>query len=506
MTRKVVIGITGAISALTGVLLFNTFRFGQLPDQSVPPVDDIVIDWNSAALRLAEAIRFRTVSYGLLAAADAEAFDGFHKLMSDSYPKVHARLKRERVGAHSLLYYWEGSDPTLEPVLLAAHMDVVPVEPGSETDWTHPPFAGAITDGFIWGRGALDMKYSVMAVLEAVEFLIAEDFVLRRSVYLAFGHDEELGGENGAAQIARLLGNRGVRLDFTLDEGLAITQGLIPGVTRPVALIGLAEKGGVVLEITARGSGGHSSMPRRNATIVKLAQAIVRLESNQMPARLESPATEMFEVLAPEMPLMVRALLANRWLFNPLLRSRLEAGAATNALIRTTTATTVIASGIKHNVLPRKATAIVNFRILPGDSIAETVAHARTVIDDPDVSVSEIELGSEPTRVADSGSASFATVSESVRQIFPEALVAPGLALVRTDSRHYEEIADNSYRFLPLRVGPEDLGRLHGVDERIAATNYAEIIRFYVQLLRNSASPLRRDEPVRPNGREGTTS
>ena len=262
-----------------------------------------------------------------------------------------------------------------------------------------------------------------------------------------------------------------------------------------------------MLEITARGSGGHSSMPPRNATIVKLARAIVRLEVNQMPARLQSPATEMFEVLAPEMSLMMRAVVANRWLFNPLLRSRLEAKPATNALIRTTTAATVINGGIKPNVLPREAKAIVNFRILPGDSIAETVAHARTVIDGPEVSVSvsEIEVGSEPSRVAESGSASFATVSESVRQIFPEALVAPGLALVRTDSRHYKEIADNSYRFLPLRVGPEDLTRPHGVDERIAVANYAEIIRFYVQLLRNSGSSLRPGEHVRRNAAERTT-
>ena len=254
-------------------------------------------------------------------------------------------------------------------------MDVVPVESGTEADWTHPPFAGAVADGFIWGRGTMDMKQSLMAILEAVEFLLENGVAPKRTVYLAFGHDEEVGGTNGAARIAQLLESRGIALDFTLDEGLVITNGIIPGVSKPAALIGLAEKGRVTLELIVEGPGGHSSMPPLSTTVGKLARAIVRLESNQMPASLQSPTAEMLRYLAPEMPVHLRAAIANWWLLGPLVMSRLESGRATNALVRTTTAVTVIRGGSKPNLVPQKASAIVDFRILPGERVEDVEAH-----------------------------------------------------------------------------------------------------------------------------------
>jgi carboxypeptidase PM20D1 len=368
-------------------------------------------------------------------------------------------------------------------------MDVVPVEPGTEADWTHPPFSGAIADGFIWGRGTMDMKASLTGILEAVEHLITQGFVPARTVYLTFSHDEEVGGSNGTAKIAELLEERGVRLDYTLDEGLVITHGIVPGVDKPAALVGLAEKGAVVLELSTRGEGGHSSRPLVSTAVGKLARAIHRLETNQMPARLDSPVADMFTYLAPEMPFAWRVALANRWLSDPWLIPRLEKTAATNASIRTTTAPTIIRGGVKSNVLPRDARAVVDFRILPGDTIAGVIEHVRATIDDPDITIRQVgREPSEPSPVSGVETSSFSALRKTIHQVFPDVVVAPGLVIGRTDSRRYAKIADNSYRFLPMRLGPEDLKRIHGVDERIAVNNYLEIVRFYVQFLKNTTT------------------
>ena len=442
----------------------------------------------AASLRLSEAIRLRTISYSRDTPVEGKAFLELHSFVEKSFPRVHASLTRETVNDFSLLYTWPGSDPALKPLLLAAHMDVVPVESGTETNWIHAPFDGEIANGFIWGRGTMDMKGSLMATLEAVEYLLGLEVQPHRTVYLAFGHDEELGGTEGAAKIAALLAERGVRLDFTLDEGLVITHGIVPGVKKPAALIGVAEKGSVTIELTAKGPRGHSSMPPLHTAVGRLGRALSRLETGQMPAKLVSPTSDMFEYLAPDIPLLMRTVVANAWLFEPLLISRLEGSRATNALIRTTTAPTVISGGFKPNALPSEAKAIVNFRILPGDSVEAVVAHVRATIDDADVSLRKVDTEpSEPSLVSDLGSASFAALRRTVRQVFPDAAVAPGLLIGRTDSRHYAPIADNGYRFLPMRLKREDLVRIHGANERISVENYAEIIRFYVQFLRNAA-------------------
>ncbi len=488
MTLKIILSIAGLVVILLVVLAVNTLRIGPPPLPEIPPAEDIAIDKDAAAKRLAQSVRFRTVSHGPNVPIAEEAFHGLRDFLARSFPRVHKTLKREIINDYSLLYTWEGNDPKLKPILLAAHLDVVPVEPGTEGKWTHPPFSGAIADGFVWGRGTMDMKVSLMGILEAVEYLLARDFTPERTVYLAFGHDEEAGGAGGAAKIAELLAKRGVRLDFTLDEGLVVTHGIVPGVAKPAALIGLAEKGKVTLELTARGEGGHSSMPPVSTVAGKLGRALYRLETNQMPARLDSPAADMFTYLAPDMPFAWRVILANRWLSEPWLISRLEGALATNALIRTTTAPTIIQGGVKPNVLPSEARAVVDFRILPGDTVDDVVEHVRATVDDSNVTVRQVgSEPSEPSPVSDISSASFAALRKTIHQVYPDAVVAPGLVIGRTDSRRYVRLTDNSYRFLPMRLRGEDLKRIHGTDERIAIDNYAEIIHFYIQLLLNAA-------------------
>jgi len=487
MSRVIFSVFLVAVLLLTAVVIVRTAIFGPPAMRDVPAPDPLEIDPGLVAGNLAKALRIQTVSHSGDLPPAAEAFAEFHDFLSASFPRVHRAMAREIVAGHSLLFTWPGRAPGLDPILFSAHMDVVPVEPGTEADWTYPAFSGQVADGFVWGRGALDMKQSLTAYMEAAEALLAAGFVPERTIYFAFTHDEELGAE-AALEIAALLEARGVRLFYTLDEGLTIAEGLVPGVVRPVALIGIAQKGYLTVELVAQDEGGHSSMPPANPMNARLARAVAAVVDNPMPARLAPPATQMFEYLAPEMSLLNRAVLANRWLLGPVLMARLEANPATNALIRTTFAPTVIESGFKPNVLPQQGRAVFNIRILPGDSVAQVRDHVRARIADPGIEVRIVGSSpSEPSAVSDPGSRSFRLLRRTVRQIFPDAVQAPGLVLARTDSRSYERIAANSYLFLPSRLTAEDLPRIHGTNERIAVENYAEIIRFYAQLMRNTA-------------------
>jgi carboxypeptidase PM20D1 len=481
---KVLLCIGIIFCLLIVVIATRTFTYG-VSDISTTLVKDIHINQKDVAERLASVLRIQTISLAGTPVA-ANAFNAMHNYLELVFPLTHRELKREIVNDYSLLYTWEGSDPGLKPILLMAHMDVVPVVPDTVAKWTYPPFAGEIANDFIWGRGALDMKQSLMGIMEAIEYLLNQDFVPSRTVYLAFGHDEELGGYEGAKIIAELLEMRKVQLEFTMDEGSPIAQDMLPGITKPAALIGLAEKGFVTLKLTATGPGGHGSMPPADSAIAKLARTIHRLETRQMPAEIRSPIADMFEFMAPEMPFHLRIVIANQWLFSPLLINELEAARATNATVRTTTAITILKGGIIYNVIPTKATAVGTFRILPGDTIDMVVEHVSNVINDPDITLQKIGAGaSEPSRISAMDSSGFIAITKTINQIFPDVVIAPSLVVTSTDSGHYETISENSYRFVPMRVGPEDVKRIHGIDERIGVTNYAEIIRFYIQLLRN---------------------
>jgi len=471
---------------LAGVLLTKTLRSSS-PQIDVAPPPDIALDKTGAAGRLAEAVRFRTISPNDPREFEPGALLGLHEFLRTSYPNVHRALIREVVNEYSLLYTWKGTDAGRKPILLMAHLDVVPVEPGTEGDWVQPPFSGRIDDGYVWGRGAIDDKSAVLGTLEAVEFLVGQGFRPSRTVYLAFGHDEESRGHEGAEKIAALLKSRGVALDYLLDEGLVIADGIIPGVTAPVAMIGTAEKGWLTLELTATDSGGHASMPPPHTAIGILATAIHRLEANPMPAAIKPPVTELFASVAPEMPFARRMVFANLWLFGPLVKNQLARSPATNAAIRTTTAVTIAKGGTQDNMLPKAATATVNFRILPGESTVGVTEYVRGVIGDPRVNIKP-EKTEEPSPISSTDSESFRIVATTIRQIFPHALVAPALVVVRTDSAHYLAITEAAYRFRPLPLTPADLNRIHGTNERIVIDSYAAMIRFYVQLLRNSAS------------------
>ena len=450
------------------------------------PVTDISIDAGAAAERLAAAVRFPTVSHDG-GQVEREAFLGLHEHLVRSFPLVHARLTREVVADYSLLYTWKGKNPNAAPILLLSHQDVVPVEPGTERSWTHPPFSGAIADGFIWGRGTLDDKPGVLGLLEAVETLLTRGFQPERTVLLAFGHDEEVSGIHGARQVAALLRQRGVKPEFILDEGGAIAEGMVEGVKPPIALIGTAEKGYVSVDLVAKTEGGHSSMPPRHTAIGRLAAVIHELEEDQMPARIDGATKKSFEFLAPEMPFGPRLFLSNLWLFGPLARRTFSDDPAANSRIRTTTAATIVQGGVKENVLPLEARAVVNFRILPGDTVADVVEHVRAHAG-PEVQVSARQAtATEPSFESDVEAPAYRLIQTTVGQVFPGTLVSPNLLGGGTDTKHYKDLTRNIYRFLPVHIQKSDLARIHGTNERVSVESYAGTVRFFVQLLRNAA-------------------
>lgn len=443
---------------------------------------------DGAVERLAGAIRIPTISTEDPAQFDADAFRRLHEYLPRAFPRVHEELQRETVATHSLLYRWEGSDSSLRPILLIGHLDVVPVEPGTEGQWKQNPFGGGIADGSVWGRGAIDNKSAVVGTLEAVEMLVVEGFRPARTVYLAYGHDEEIGGTRGARQIAALLQSRGVELEMVLDEGGVISDGILPGVAEPVALVGVAEKGFVTIELSTRTSGGHSSLPPSQSAIGIVSAAVARLEANPMPARLEGATRKLFDRIGPRFPLLLRAVFANLWLTRPFVTRRLESSPSTNAMVRTTTAPTIFQAGTKDNALPTYAKAAINFRILPGDSVNTVVDHVRRVVDDDRVEIRTAgHFSAEPSAVSSMEAESYRVVERTIRSIFPGTIVAPYLVVVVTDARHYSGLSRNVFRFLPLRLTPRDLERMHGIDERISIREYQQAIRMYRELILQAA-------------------
>jgi carboxypeptidase PM20D1 len=480
--KKLLLLIGTAVVLTAAFTVVLTARY--VPTEaSVPPADEVAV-LSGATERLANAIRIATISAEDEAAFDAAAFADLHAYLQRAFPRVHSDLRRETVAKHSLLYTWRGSDPTLKAILLVGHMDVVPVEPGTEDEWQQAPFGGRIADGYIWGRGAIDNKSAVLGTLEAVEMLLADGFRPTRTVYLAYGHDEEVGGTNGARATAALLESRGVALEMVLDEGGVIGDGVLPGITAPVALVGIAEKGFVTVELSARVPGGHSSLPPRQGAVGIVSAAIAKLDENPMPARLEGPAEELFNRIGPRFPMAQRAAFANLWLTRPLVARLLENRPATNAMVRTTTAPTIFQAGTKDNVLPSYAKAVINFRILPGDSVASVVEHVKRVVRDDRVEVEVAgRFSAEPSAVSSTTSAAFLSVERSIRSVAPDVVVAPYLVVVVTDARHYSRLSANIFRFLPLRLTSADLERMHGVNERIGVGEYEMAIRTYRQII-----------------------
>ncbi|HVE70542.1 MAG TPA: M20 family peptidase [Thermoanaerobaculia bacterium] len=472
--KRALLIIVLAIAALIAVLLVRTFTMTsrQITAAAVSPPQ---IDRDAAVARFARAIQFRTVS--------GQPHEEFVAWLAQTYPRVHASMRREVVGNGALLFTWAGSDPSLAPLLLMGHYDVVPVEPG--TKWTHDPFSGAVADGFIWGRGTLDDKGTVIATLEAAELLLGQNHHPRRTILFAFGADEEVGGANGAAVVARLLASRGVKLDAVIDEGGVIAIDSVEGAPKPVALIGIAEKGMASVELRSRGSGGHSSMPPERTEVGRIAAAVDRVQQRPFDAGVKGAAEAMFRWLGPEMPFGKRMVFANLWLFEPVLEGMAKRSTSLNATLRTTTAPTIIGGGVKDNVIPSEARAVINFRILPGETVEQVVDHVRRAVDDEKVQVRLEDSAWDPSPVSDAEAPQFRALQRTIMQTFPDTIVAPYLVVGATDARYFRSLSANVYRFTPVAMRQRDLSRVHGIDERVEVEAYVRAIAFYVLLMRN---------------------
>jgi carboxypeptidase PM20D1 len=476
------LGVALVLALLVIVVRTVLFRGRQ---ESVASTEGIALR-DGAAKRLAGSLRFETITKRDPDDLDRSAYEALYDYLRTSFPKVHDALDAEPINDLSRLYRWDGSDPSLAPIVLMAHVDVVPVEEETIDQWTHPPFGGAVADGYVWGRGALDDKASVVAIFEAVETLLAEDYRPTRTVYLAIGHDEEVGGENGARHLATRIGTNGTRPAMVVDEGGAITIGAIPDFERPLALVGIAEKGYLSIEISAEGLGGHSSVPPEQTSIGTVARAVNRLRDNPLPARLDGVTGQTFDHVAPEMGGMARVAFANLWLLQPLVEWALSRNSTTDAAIRTTTAPTMLEAGVKDNVVPSTARAVVNFRILPSQSVDDVLAHVDRTLDDLPVSYRIIQQG-EPTTVSPTDSPWFKLFKRTVREVASEeVVVAPYLVPGTTDSRHYSRVCDHVFRFAPFTLTTDDRERIHGIDERISLGDYERMVHFYAQIVRNA--------------------
>lgn len=486
MLRKILFAFFVCLMVLVIVLVVNAYR-APSRQLTIKPVSAISIPTNAFG-HLAKAITIPTISYKVGAPIDTNAFTALHQYLRSNFPLVHSQLTLKKINNFSLLYTWKGSNPRLKPALLTAHLDVVPVEKGTEKKWVHPPFSGNISEGYVWGRGAMDDKMNVLGMLEATELLLKQGYTPQRSIYLAFGHDEELGGLEGAKKIAGYLKKQGKALEYVLDEGLMILKGVMPGVDKPVAYVGVAEKGYANVKLSVAAAGGHSSRPPLETPVRILSEAIVNLEKNQFDATIEGATKEMMDYLAPEMSMgFMKLVFTNRWLFGSVIKSTMLAKATSAAVLRTTTAPTMLEGSPKANVMPANPNATINFRLKPGETKASLLKHLQETIGNERVKIELIENEfNTPVGMSNLQAPAFTKLHKTIREIFPDVLVAPAVMIGGTDSKHYQYLTKNIYRFSPVYFDQKELKGFHGTNERVSKKNYQQLIRFYVQLMKNS--------------------
>ena len=439
------------------------------------------VDSERVQRHLSEAIQIKTVSCVDESQVDWSEFDRFHVFLEEAYPLVHQTLQREKVSKASLLYTWEGTDPLLDPMAILAHIDVVPASDSDDEPWQYPPFSGYNDGQFIWGRGALDMKNFLICTMEAVETLLEEGYVPKRTLYLCFGHNEETatGKESGAKTIVNVLKNRGVHLESVIDEGGAIFPVDIIGVMRANLVgIGIAEKGNADVRISIQAKGGHSSRPPRHTAAGVLAKVVRDIERHPFDPTMLPVVEDMFKIIGKNTSFPLRLLAPSILDIEPLVLAVLSRIPSTATFVRTTTACTVIEGGVAHNVLPQKASVIMNCRLLPGTTAEDLERHIRRVVRNKNIDI-EILSFKAPSTISPVDSKAYTVLSELSKQREGKIVVAPYLVMGRTDSFQYEPICQNIYRYSPFVVDMSLLLTTHAANERCPIDQLAEGVRFY---------------------------
>lgn len=468
---------------LTGVLVFRTIAYRDIPlsksrNTFTPnPVS------KEAISRFSQFIKLKTVTYNDFSQIDMVEHRKVEEFFKENFPLCSKTLNLRKINDFAYVFRWEGKNSSKKPVLFMAHFDVVPVQ---DEGWDFPPFCGDVQDGHVLGRGTLDTKNSLMGILESAEKLISEGFSPESSVYFAFGGDEEVMGLQGAVKIVEYFNNQNIIFDWVLDEGSIIAKNMLSMTDKPLALIGIAEKGFANIRLLAHGVPGHASMPPEHTAAGLISRAVYRLENDPFPVKLTKTVKEFLKSLIPYVSFSLALVFSNLWLFAPVVKLVFKKSSKTAAMVRTTQAATILRGSKKDNILPDKAEAIVNVRILPGETKLKVLIRMRSVINDPQVSVefTNDEDASNPVHESSSRTAAYNKIKKTINKVYPEGIVSPFLVTATTDSRHYKDITDNIYRFVPMVLTGEDLSKIHGFNESISIENYTLIINFFTELLK----------------------
>ncbi len=469
---------------LTAVMTINTLYRRPKKEQFVKP-ESLDLDKQSIAEHLSGMIKIKTVTSKTMEGLDRQAFLKFHDYLVDTYPLVHKTLEKEVVNEYGLLYAWKGNGQGKKPFLMMAHMDVVPVDERTADKWEHEAFSGDIADGYVWGRGTIDMKGQLAAIMESTEYLLAQGFTPDRDIYIAFGFDEEAMGALGAQNIAERLEQKGVRLDFVLDEGGLFMDGAEMGINAMVAVIGICEKGYADIKLTAESAGGHASRPPRQTAVGVLAKAIVALEKRQMKPRMNDVLRQMLERVGGYMRFPLNVICANLFITKPLLLKALTLKPSGAAMVRTTTAPTMLKGSSAPNVLAEKAEANINFRLSHEDDIDKLLKHVKRTVGGG-VSA-EVIVAPHPSRISSTDSQAYRMIEGTVREMFGEYVVTPYLMVATTDSRWFGGIADGVYLFEPFRSLAEDYRTIHAAGERLGVDSLCEGVEFFIRLVKKAA-------------------
>lgn len=469
------------------LILIRAYLHKPIVDQTVKSYEPTVLNEIKSLTNLSKSITFKTISHPDYEKFDYSEFNSFLKWLENEYALIFQNLEKKYFGK-TLLLKWNGEDTSLNPILLTGHYDVVPIKANAKEIWREDPFSGKIDNTYVWGRGALDDKSGVIAILEAVNYLLENNFFPKRTVYLSFGHDEEIGGNMGAAKVTDYLIEEGVRLEWSLDEGSFLLEDIIPGVNKKIAIINVAEKGGLTIQLTAKSKGGHSSMPRSDSSIGHLAEALTKLEKNPLPGKLEGVSLELFDRVSRYMPFQNKILFANLWLFEPLINKILSQSPSMNAVLRSTTALTMLSASDRANVLASEANGVINFRLHPRDNPETIMNHVKKLVGNENIEIKKLGEGQLASEVSEWNSLGYSIISNSVRRVYDDIIVAPGLMVGGSDSKHYAKASINSFRFNPFPLSAGELSGLHGIDEKIRKEDFLQGIRAYIEIIQSGAA------------------
>lgn len=481
---KFLLAVLVLVTLLVAVVVFRTMTaFKTSPVTVATPAKLIDVNADALAQNLAKAIQFKTVTTQKREDTDWQVFLDFQDWLSETYPNFYAAVESQQIETYAQYHVWQGSDASLAPIVFLAHQDVVPASEEKNIGWDYPPFDGVIADGYIYGRGTIDDKGSLIGLLEAADRLAANGYKPKRTLMFGFGHDEEVMG-TGAQAIAELLKSKNIKPYAVIDEGGAIITGMMPGVEGPVAVMGVAEKGYLTLVLTAKARGGHSSTPPSYTAIGALSKAIVAIEENPFESGLDAVSTAMLKATAADQSFKTRMAIANLWLFGSTVESTMKGTDSGAAILGTTIAPTIIDAGFKENALPREAVAHVNFRLHSRDSVKSVTDHVRKVINDPNIEIGlSGNIGSEPSPVSQIGSGPYLWLEDVIQQGFPGTIIAPNTVLGGTDSRYFAIVTDDIYRFAPYALQVDDLARFHGLNERMKVETFAKAVQVYYMML-----------------------